>query len=226
MERSHPNDAIRGGPTAKMGWAKLVKSTIKSAHSVVEHNYHTFSKFFRDPAVFDFVLDEILWKLAKRHQPAAGACDRCPVEGGGNRIRCWSLGCSAGEEAYSLALLWDQGIQRRLPALARVQLSVLGTDLSPAAVESAKRGIYTSHATHDVPPAWLDRCFEDVEGKFELRGVPKRSCEFLVQDATQVSLAKSISTPGVPRVQGQGIKYRWFLGLREWCRRCRTNASR
>jgi chemotaxis methyl-accepting protein methylase len=43
--------------------------------------------------------------------------------GGGAGVRCWSLGCSAGEEAYSLALLWEQGVRRRLPDLGRVGFS-------------------------------------------------------------------------------------------------------
>jgi hypothetical protein len=64
-------------------------------------------------------------RLARRRRPAAASCMGCVAAsgGGGAGVRCWSLGCSAGEEAYSLALLWEQGVRRRLPDLGRVGFS-------------------------------------------------------------------------------------------------------
>ena len=60
-------------------------------------------------------------RLARRRRPAAASCTGCAAaSGGGAGVRCWSLGCSAGEEAYSLALLWEQGVRRRLPDLGGV----------------------------------------------------------------------------------------------------------
>jgi hypothetical protein len=54
---------------AQVGWAKLAKSTLKSAHAVVEHNYHTFSKFFRDPAVGIRPLGSVALSLCNTAHP-------------------------------------------------------------------------------------------------------------------------------------------------------------
>ncbi|MDQ2106694.1 CheR family methyltransferase, partial [Azospirillum isscasi] len=51
----------------------------------------------------------------------------------------WSAGCASGEEAYSLAALASEN--GGLPGFA-----VLGTDLSPAALAVAERGVYRTGA--------------------------------------------------------------------------------
>jgi chemotaxis protein methyltransferase CheR len=74
--------------------------------------------FFREPGQFAFLRSEVL-PLA--HQ-----------RGG---LRAWSAGCATGEEAYSLAALFEQeGLGDRAFLLA--------TDLSPTALERARRGVY------------------------------------------------------------------------------------
>eukprot|EP01050_Picozoa_sp_SAG11_P021446 SAG11_NODE_3818_length_2210_cov_2.614874_1_plen_319_part_00 len=197
-----------GRTVGAVGWDRLRQSS----GCVVEHNYRTFSKFFRDPKVFEFVLDQVLRGFAKECALAVADASSAP-------LRCWSLGCSAGEEAYSVVMLWEEAIQRsparvvrRRPAwlatappeaelhrsatshthtarwTCRAQeasWSVLGTDISPSAVEAARRASYTDHATQDVPRAWLARCFERrADGSHVLApgGAVRSSCRFEVQD--------------------------------------------
>jgi chemotaxis protein methyltransferase CheR len=78
--------------------------------------------FFREPAQFGFVRGELLPELT-RARPT------------GHRVRAWSAGCASGEEAYSLAILFEQaGIADHWPILA--------TDLSASALRKARRGVY------------------------------------------------------------------------------------
>lgn len=67
-------------------------------------------------------------------------------------LRVWSAGCASGEEAYSLAAM--------LGGPAWYGVSVLGTDLNPAAIERAKAGRYRLWSMRGVVPAdvehWLD----------------------------------------------------------------------
>src|SRR5574341_1404341 len=55
----------------------------------------SISRFYRDKAVFQCLEREVLPQLAER----ASA-------GGEGEFRCWSVGCAAGEEAYTMAILW------------------------------------------------------------------------------------------------------------------------
>lgn len=53
-------------------------------------------------------------------------------------LRAWSAGCSSGEEAYSLAMMLEEG----LPGRARWQVRVVGTDIDVEALERARAGVY------------------------------------------------------------------------------------
>lgn len=63
------------------------------------------------------------------------------------RVRVWSAGCASGEEPYTLAML----LERELPASDGWTHSVLATDLSRAAIESARRGCYPMGSVRTVP---------------------------------------------------------------------------
>jgi chemotaxis protein methyltransferase CheR len=81
--------------------------------------------FFREPDQFAFLRREVLPALRAR------VTERFP----GSIIRAWSAGCASGEEAYSLAMLFDS------EGLAG-QASVLATDISHAALAKARQGVY------------------------------------------------------------------------------------
>jgi chemotaxis protein methyltransferase CheR len=83
------------------------------------------SSFFRDLNVFQSLENAILPQLH------ANATDK--------RLRIWCAGCSTGKEVYSLAImlrnmgeLWDGW-----------RISIIGTDISPIAIEEARQGRYS-----------------------------------------------------------------------------------
>lgn len=78
----------------------------------------THSAFFRDTEYFRLLQERVI--------PALKAYPK---------IRIWSLGCSTGEEAYSLAILLD--LAGLLP-----RCSILGTDINTAAMQKAESGCY------------------------------------------------------------------------------------
>ena len=76
--------------------------------------------------------------------------------GAEHTIRAWSAGCASGEEAYSLAILFeDMGLGARA--------EILGTDVSWRAIEKARRGSYGPWSLRGVEPAVVDRHFQRVE---------------------------------------------------------------
>ncbi|MGE5756614.1 MAG: CheR family methyltransferase [Planctomycetaceae bacterium] len=80
--------------------------------------------FFREPAQFRFIRDVILPELQR-------------TRGAEHTIRVWSAGCASGEEAYSLAMLFDEeGLSGRIHLLA--------TDISRAALAKARPAIYSA----------------------------------------------------------------------------------
>ncbi|KQP91224.1 protein-glutamate methyltransferase [Methylobacterium sp. Leaf113] len=71
-------------------------------------------------------------------------------------LRVWSAGCSTGAEPYSIAILLHELLG---PALPDWRLSILGTDISTAALETARAGIYGRWALRTLPPGERLRYF-------------------------------------------------------------------
>jgi chemotaxis protein methyltransferase CheR len=96
------------------------------SNQVVEALLNNETYFFRDRTPFDMLARTVLPALQQR----AGA---------NRRLRIWSAGCSTGQEAYSLAMLFAEDE----PAWRGWTIDILGTDVSGDVVDRARAGIYT-----------------------------------------------------------------------------------
>jgi len=94
------------------------------------------------------------------------------------RIRIWSAGCSTGEEVYTLRIVVDDILADT--GRSDAEVSIVGTDISTAAIAKARNAVYTDRALRLVPPATLDRFFlpagggarqvrEEVRSRVDLR---------------------------------------------------------
>lgn len=99
--------------------------------------------FFRDPEAFEALGTAIAGKI---------------IEGkaAGSVIRVWSPGCSTGEEAYSLAILFTECMERAGKSLV---LQIFATDIDARAIAKARAGIYPASITADVSVERLARYF-------------------------------------------------------------------
>jgi chemotaxis protein methyltransferase CheR len=102
----------------------------------------TISRFYRDRAVFAFLQSDVLPTLA------ATATES---------VRAWSAGCASGEEAYTLAIIWQLAIAPGRPGR---QLQILATDIDPAMLRRAHRARYPPSALRELPPAWRAAAFD------------------------------------------------------------------
>ena len=73
-----------------------------------------------------------------------------------NLIRVWSVGCSTGEEAYSVAILLREHMER-IKKEYKVQL--FATDIDSRAIATARAGRYPASAVKDISPERLQRFF-------------------------------------------------------------------
>jgi two-component system CheB/CheR fusion protein len=99
--------------------------------------------FFRDPAVFALVEQQIIAKLLENNTSGAP-------------IRIWCTGCSTGEEAYSLAIL----IFERMELVKKnYAIQLFATDIDSRAIAIARAGIYHSGIAQDISAERLARFF-------------------------------------------------------------------
>lgn len=85
--------------------------------------------FFRDRSPFEAMRTEIIPQAKKA------------ASSGRPRLRIWSAACSTGQEPYSIAMTLCENI----PELAKWDISILATDVSPGALARAKQGQYATH---------------------------------------------------------------------------------
>jgi two-component system CheB/CheR fusion protein len=108
------------------------------------------TSFFRDPTAWDQLRDEVLPPLlANRPQRSV--------------LRAWSTGCSTGEEAFSLAIVFREAVERFAP-LEGLKLQVFATDLDADAIARARQALYPPGIASDVSAERLKRFFVQEEG--------------------------------------------------------------
>lgn len=99
-------------------------------------------------------------------------------------IRCWSVGCASGEEAYTLAIaLAEQlGIEQFCQ-----QVKIYATDVDQEALQDARHAIYSPKALEPLSPEQIQQYFDPTEENYIFRRDMRRRVIFgrhdLVQDA-------------------------------------------
>jgi two-component system CheB/CheR fusion protein len=118
--------------------------------------------FFRDPAAFRALETLVIPKL---------------VEGKGadDEVRVWVAGCSTGEEAYSIAILLREQMDR-LSAGPRVQ--VFASDIDESAMAAARAGRYPATVLKEVSPERLRRFFTADGGAYRVAKDLRDMCIF------------------------------------------------
>lgn len=99
--------------------------------------------FFRDPDYFDILKERVVKDLLKSHRAS-------------DQIRVWVAGCSTGEEAYSIAILFAEAMDE---LGLRRDIKIFATDLDGDSIAVAGRGIYGDSILEDVTVPRLSRFF-------------------------------------------------------------------
>lgn len=126
------------------------------------------TSFFRDAAVWQRLADVALPELLERRRDET-------------KLRAWVVGCSTGEEAYSLAMIFAETVQR-LPQYAEHTLQIFATDLSRDAIATARRGVYAALRDTDVSSSRIARYFTEHDGTYRIAKSIRDMVLFAEQD--------------------------------------------
>ncbi len=113
------------------------------------------TSFFRDPEVWQDLQDKVLPALMERPGGDTGP------------MRAWVVGCSTGEEAYSLAIAFTEA-QDSIEAPARRELQIFATDLNADAIAAARGGRFAATIARDLTPQRLARFFAERPGGYQI----------------------------------------------------------
>jgi two-component system, chemotaxis family, CheB/CheR fusion protein len=158
--------------TSLEAYERLLHDDPSEAGALAEDMLIHVTSFFRDPAAFEALKERALPALIARQE--AGQC-----------LRAWVPGCSTGEEAYAIVICLLELFEAQGRDLASVSIKLFATDLSDAAILTARRGIYPDTALAGVSPARRAQFFERTEGGHRVSKVVRDGCVFVRHDLTR-----------------------------------------
>jgi len=129
----------------------------------------TVTNFFRDPDAFKILEKKVFSGLLKKRGPDSP-------------LRVWVPGCATGEEAYSVAMLIAETMQR-LGVHATVQ--IFATDIDEEAVEYARAAVYPDSIAADVSPERLKAFFVKDQNSFRIKKQIREMVVFANQSLTK-----------------------------------------
>jgi two-component system, chemotaxis family, CheB/CheR fusion protein len=110
--------------------------------------------FFRDPVVWEKLKNSVIPDIISNPQTSS-------------ILRAWIPGCSTGEEAYSLAIVFKEALEKSNPH-GGYSLQIFATDLDNEAIEMARKGIFPANIAVDVSPNRLNRFFTATDDGYRV----------------------------------------------------------
>ena len=136
------------------------------------------TKFFRDPDAFRTLEEKVIPEMLDN------------LDNGGP-IRVWIAGCATGEEAYSVAMLFDEAIRQRK---LQNEIKIFATDAHPGSLHFAAKGTYPNDSLSEISEQRKEKYFRKHADGYdvarELRKLVVFAPHNLLQDApfTQMDL--------------------------------------
>jgi two-component system CheB/CheR fusion protein len=124
------------------------------------------TNFFRDPEAYQALEDDVIPGILSARRS-------------GEMVRVWVPGCSTGEEAYSIAMLLQEGISR---AKQDLRVQVFATDIDADAIEQARTAFYPDSIAADVSSDRLNRFFKSEDSAYRLKKLIRDMVIFALQD--------------------------------------------
>ncbi|MGE0856662.1 MAG: chemotaxis protein CheB, partial [Hyphomicrobiaceae bacterium] len=124
------------------------------------------TEFFRDPEAFVSLQEHVITPIAE-------------VLGGAEQFRVWVPGCATGEEAYSIAMVLSEAARK---AGVELNAKIFATDIFAPALEIAGRGIYDKESLSLLPQDLVDRYFEPVGNRCQVKAALRRLVVFSSHD--------------------------------------------
>ena len=113
------------------------------------------TNFFREQDAFAVLKENVIPQMLKTKRV-------------GDPIRIWVVGCSTGEEAYSIAIVLRECLDDLKPK-GNFKIQIYATDIDKEAIDLARQGTYPANITADVSAERLERFFTKEDENYRIR---------------------------------------------------------
>lgn len=151
-------------------YADYLHAHVEEADELVKAFLINVTQFFRDPEAFEHLRTDILPKLINRGRAH------------NHVLRFWDAGCATGEEPYSLAMLIADLLGAELP---QWNVKIFATDLDEAAINFARRGLYSESLLKGISDDYRKRFFEQGDLGYSITKILRQMVIFGQQDVTR-----------------------------------------
>ena len=131
-------------------YVDLLKRRTSELENLLKTLTINVTQFFRNPFAFDKIRDEILPLIFKKKSGEENSS-----------LKIWSVGCSSGEEPYSLAIILKEYFKKEL---MRFPAIIVATDFDTEVIEKAKEGVYQEKSLEEVPAHLKEKYFVPLGG--------------------------------------------------------------
>lgn len=127
------------------------------------------TSFFRDPEAFKVMEDIVIPDIIKKNQTEV--------------IKIWVAGCATGEEAYSLAILIKEYLNKHPK---NIEVKIFASDISKAALDVASKGEYSESISKNVSKGRLQHFFtNDGSNTYTIKHEIRKMLIFAQHDLTK-----------------------------------------
>lgn len=131
-------------------YARFLRENVAEVEALYQDILINVTSFFRNPETYEFLKEKIFPQIVK---------NRAPDE----PVRIWTLGCSTGEEAYSIAISIAEFVGDQAE---HIPVQIFATDLNDKGIEKARAGLYAKEIADDLSPDRLRRFFTEAKGGY------------------------------------------------------------
>ncbi|MBU3111121.1 chemotaxis protein CheB [Clostridium lacusfryxellense] len=112
------------------------------------------TNFFREPIEWELLREKVIPALLNNRSAT-------------DTVRVWISGCSTGEEAYSLAIVFKE-VMEQLKPTQNFSVQIFATDLDNEAIDKAREGIFTGNIAKDMSAERLNKYFAKVDRGYQV----------------------------------------------------------
>jgi chemotaxis methyl-accepting protein methylase/outer membrane murein-binding lipoprotein Lpp len=150
------------------GYVRYLQENPQELELLFKELLISVTSFFRDETAWEHLRQKVIPALVKNKEAR-------------QTLRAWSAGCSTGEEAYSLAMVFKEAMEQVKPA-KNYTLHIFATDLDRETIDKARQGFYPANIAADVSPERLKRFFIQEDGGYRIGKEIREMVTFATQN--------------------------------------------
>jgi two-component system CheB/CheR fusion protein len=135
-------------------YVHFLQENPKEVHILFKELMIGVTSFFRDAPVWEKLKEKVIPGLIDNLKNSS-------------TLRAWVPGCSTGEEAYSLAIIFKEVLEKVKPNEG-FSLQIFASDLDNDAIVTARKGLFSANIVADVSPKRLSRFFTKTDEGYRI----------------------------------------------------------